>query len=62
MENCKGCHIKDNCIYNIKGISETTKCPCGICLIKAICVVICNDYREFADKSFNVIMKRIGHK
>jgi hypothetical protein len=57
MEYCKGCYTKDECLY-IEGTSETIICPCGTCLVKAMCATVCDDYRDFADKAFRIIIEK----
>jgi len=59
MEYCKGCYTRNECLYT-EG-AKTIKCPCEICLVKAVCVTICNDYEDFADKVFyTIIIKKRG--
>lgn len=56
MTNCKGCHTKNACnvrkavIYINYIENNNLECPCTICLVKAICVKICDEYRQFSTK------------
>ena len=51
VDNCNGCRVK------IKGCAIITRymdrltdydiCPCGICLVKVVCYIACDEYSEF---------------
>lgn len=53
---CIGCRTrgddeKENkraCLVTIPILSPTQQCPCLTCLIKAICVSGCEDFREYS--------------
>lgn len=47
-QECKGCDPQTACV-NPKYIlnNEEISCPCIICLVKVICVKLCDDYRKF---------------
>ena len=56
MTYCEGCRTRErNCtmrVYLEYATEEKAltvgKCPCGICLIKGICTVACEDYLSFS--------------
>jgi hypothetical protein len=48
MENCKGCCRKP-CTYS----EYIEECPCGICLIKGICRIACDDFIDFVVEKGN---------
>ena len=56
MAYCKGCRSRErSCTTRVyieyateKGASIIGKCPCGVCLIKGICKVACEDYLSFS--------------
>lgn len=48
-DDCIGCKTydaknKDCDLSEISGI-----CPCSICLVKCICIVVCQEYLEYCD-------------
>ncbi len=47
MKHCKGCYrqYKFFCIY-ARYIED---CPCGICLIKGVCQVGCDEFMDFIE-------------
>lgn len=56
---CKGCKsnndikTKGPCnACNIPRLSNKVECPCLTCLVKAICVTVCKDYRVYADRVY----------
>jgi len=54
INDCKGCYTKNMCkIIAYVDCTENNnigECPCGICLIKSICINMCNDYKQFSTK------------
>lgn len=58
MTSCTGCCEKEICKSNFEErfryIKETNNsCPCGICLIKGICIRACSEFAQFSRKSYN---------
>ncbi len=50
MENCKGCHYSSSgcvCLLTNRKINTLNKCPCGICLVKMICRLGCEEFTIF---------------
>lgn len=56
MNDCKGCTSINICgnqehgDYMIQG--EIQRCPCKDCIVKMMCVEICDDLRQFRNVSF----------
>ena len=55
MENeCRGCmsfkpHISLECRDEaMLHLSETEQCPCSTCLVKVICTMGCEDFKNYA--------------
>ena len=48
---CKGCRsFRQQCAFISTGkIFYIKKCPCPNCLVKAMCVVACDEYAELDD-------------
>ena len=50
INNCKGCHtyndVNISCSLTITNNSD--KCPCRMCLVKAVCNKACVEYRKFS--------------
>ena len=54
-KGCKGCYsytyneiIGASCSYGlIKNIPNIDKCPCQTCLVKVVCVRLCNEFKEY---------------
>jgi len=48
VSNCKGCRNagigREECCYTKAGIREFHNCVCQLCLIKAICHSLCDDF------------------
>ena len=42
-ENCKGCKVGKTCSLK----NDNDKCPCSKCLIKVICIEMCNGLFDF---------------
>jgi len=43
MNNCKGCNSDKHCAYT----EYSNDCPCSKCLVKVICLDICDELLEF---------------
>ncbi len=57
MEGCKGClNCDDICICRFE-MYDASLCPCQICLIKGICIEICEEYNKFRKKDDEQILK-----
>jgi len=54
--NCKGCYSKDAC-DKIKSFKKEMRinCPCGICLIKVVCNIVCDNFSDFVHYQTNKI-------
>jgi len=50
MKYCRGCYTKSRCICIEYFIIKTIKCPCSICIVKAVCNTTCGARRSFARK------------
>lgn len=49
MENCKGCPgVLDDCFFI--EYSKRFKCPCFICIVKPMCIGICDDFNDFVTR------------
>jgi len=47
---CKGCDSKGLCVlksYYIDDLGNKIKCPCSTCLIKGICIKICDEVKGY---------------
>jgi len=55
MKYCKGCYRRsvNFCVYT-KYMKE---CPCGICLIKGVCQVACEEFIDFTAVRHPCILK-----
>lgn len=48
IEECKGCKsliklpIKRECRFTPEGVSDIPSCPCKDCLVKVLCVEVCD--------------------
>jgi len=58
---CTGCHDHGQCTIQTKGSVAMDDCPCRKCLIKGVCLSICEDltnhYNEVNVKAFKLAMK-----
>ena len=46
MQTCDGCNkYHDNyCLYHLKGALNDKTCPCCSCLLKPVCLKVCQDF------------------
>ena len=56
---CEGCksyndiESKGACLAcNIPRLSNSIKCPCIICLVKGMCVRVCEEFKIYVDKVY----------
>jgi hypothetical protein len=59
-KHCKGCTINaerspDDCCVDKS--NENGDCPCSDCIIKMICDIECNTFREYQDK---ILLENLG--
>jgi len=45
MHECNGCHIRTRC--EVREKYDVTFCPCHKCLLKMMCIDICETWKEF---------------
>lgn len=62
---CQGCksysdrELRGTCLaWNTPKLSNTTKCPCTVCLVKGVCIKACKEYKVYAGK----VRKQYGAK
>ena len=53
--NCKGCLIYENYMYSciIKTSPNRLNCPCPNCIVKVMCKIGCQDYKDCEMESLN---------
>jgi len=59
---CTGCHDHGQCTIQTKGSVAMDDCPCRKCLIKGVCLSICEDlanhYNEVNTGAFRLAIKK----
>ncbi len=52
-DSCKGCYIYENNIHGCSTSysSNVTNCPCQNCIVKMICKMGCQDYKDCEKES-----------
>ena len=61
--DCKGCTNINRCEYEYT--ERSNKCPCKQCLIKVVCMTVCDEYLLFtghATTIHNLLNEEIGVK
>jgi hypothetical protein len=48
-EHCSSCMSVD-CGHNCEYLNEDNSCPCGICIVKAMCQYFCDEWYEWNHK------------
>ena len=56
---CRGCQSKSQCFFNQNSIVEfdTENCPCQKCILKGVCVKICDAYDRYYDEQKRIFDK-----
>lgn len=50
-DSCKGCRVKlDECFIQVNNMADN--CPCSTCLVKGICLDICQERNDYAYKNY----------
>lgn len=56
VEECRGCKsyimlpLKAECRFTIEGVSDIPDCPCKKCLVKVVCVEVCDPLSKIIKK------------
>ena len=48
-QECKGCHIYMEHSCSFTQAKDVDNCPCKICLIKGVCNIGCEEYKNYYD-------------
>ena len=50
IDECRGCNIVNLCVATKVEKVKVDNCPCRICIVKTVCLEVCEPYSEWRTK------------